>query len=324
MFGTIYMLVVNLSGACVLYWATFFAQEQGSSLEGEGGIRFNRAVDLIQNYLTKKILGTLRKEDVEFMECPGGQNQSIICTKRKAQKDTVIDNFPFLLSSKECECCLMFSEIPEVCEKSPPPSPVTALVDLPASPLSSDGEKEESVVCVGEEGPTTDPEIDKRQVHLRTTLCTLEVLIKHPENTEINKRQDQFRTTLCTIKVLIKHPENSEINKKQNQLQTTLCTLEVCMQFSSFIHYSAYDVTLSFSECRKGLLSFLARFFNKKLRLIDLLLLMDYGTSTYVYVCLIHLLNVIQLIHLLNVNQLIYLLYSFIKCKLGKTNPTID
>ena len=74
MFGTIYMLVVNLSGACVLYWATFLAQEQGSSLEGEGGIRFNRAVDLIQNYLTKKILGTLRKEDVEFMECPGGQN----------------------------------------------------------------------------------------------------------------------------------------------------------------------------------------------------------------------------------------------------------
>ena len=58
--------------------------------------------------------------------------------------------------------CLVFSGIPEVCDKSPPPSPVTALVDLPASPLSSDGEEEKSVVFVGEEGPTTDPKIKKR------------------------------------------------------------------------------------------------------------------------------------------------------------------
>lgn len=140
--------------------------EQGSSLEGEGGIRFNRAVDLIQNYLTKKILGTLRKEDVEFMECPG--------------------------------------EIPEVCEKSPPPSPVTALVDLPASPLSSDVEKEESVVCVGEEGPTTDPEIDKRYEKIKEKNASLVEFLKTNEVKQYlldilreKKKSEKHTTYMC-------------------------------------------------------------------------------------------------------------------------------
>lgn len=52
----------------------FFFQEQGYSLEGEGRQRFTKAVDLIHSYMTRKILGTLKKEDVEFMECLGGQD----------------------------------------------------------------------------------------------------------------------------------------------------------------------------------------------------------------------------------------------------------
>lgn len=54
----------------------FFFQEQGYSLEGEGRQRFTKAVDLIHSYMTRKILGTLKKEDVEFMECLGGQDNA--------------------------------------------------------------------------------------------------------------------------------------------------------------------------------------------------------------------------------------------------------
>lgn len=101
--------------------------EQGYSLEGEGRQRFTKAVDLIHSYMTKKILGTLKKEDVEFMECPG--------------------------------------DFQEVCESSPPSSPVTDQEALPPSPLpseASEGSQEDSLVCVGVEEPKSDPEIAKR------------------------------------------------------------------------------------------------------------------------------------------------------------------
>lgn len=101
--------------------------EQGYSLEGEGRQRFTKAVDLIHSYMTKKILGTLKKEDVEFMECPG--------------------------------------DFQEVCESSPPLSPVTVQEALPPSPLpseASEGSQEDSLVCVGVEEPKSDPEIAKR------------------------------------------------------------------------------------------------------------------------------------------------------------------
>ena len=51
----------------------FSTQEKGNSLEGEGRERFIKAVDTVHNYMTKKILGTLRKEDTEFMESLQGR-----------------------------------------------------------------------------------------------------------------------------------------------------------------------------------------------------------------------------------------------------------
>lgn len=71
-----YYVCILIYGWLFEYKLFFFLQEQGYSLEGEGRQRFTKAVDLIHSYMTKKILGTLKKEDVEFMECPGGQDNA--------------------------------------------------------------------------------------------------------------------------------------------------------------------------------------------------------------------------------------------------------
>lgn len=89
--------------------------EQGYSLEGEGRQRFTKAVDLIHSYMTRKILGTLKKEDVEFMECLG--------------------------------------DFPEVGESSPLSSPVTDQEALPPLPSTVRGQRgqpgRQSGVCGG-------------------------------------------------------------------------------------------------------------------------------------------------------------------------------
>lgn len=59
----------------------------------------------------------------------------------------------------------VLTDFQEVCESSPPLSPVTVQEALPPSPLpseASEGSQEDSLVCVGVEEPKSDPEIAKR------------------------------------------------------------------------------------------------------------------------------------------------------------------
>ncbi|XP_062593067.1 uncharacterized protein LOC134254550 [Saccostrea cucullata] len=90
--------------------------------------------------MTKKVLGTLRKEDTEFMES--------------------------------------LQEEEEVCENSPPPSPVPHTMSPPASPMSS-VDSGDSLVFVGSEEP--DPEITKRYEKIKERNESLVKFLKSSE-----------------------------------------------------------------------------------------------------------------------------------------------